>query len=144
RKPERVPRAVWQPVFDSRYTPLPSLRGVSNEFRSPWLGDGPGWEIDGKLVYSFRGSGRAALRWDSSNRGIEDFCPYNEGPYPQSVIFPVSDVRVSFAIKPAAPGQSAAVDLRARRHEFRAEVSGKTVTLRMREAAPGQDSDQPW
>jgi len=144
RKSERVQCAVWQPVFDSRCTPLSSLRGTSSTpFRPPWIG-GAGWEIEGRLHYAFTGAGRTTLSWDDAARPVTDFCPYNELPQAPRVVFPVSDVRVTLAINPAAAGQSVAFVLRTRRHEFRAGVEGSRATIAMRPApAEGQDPD-PW
>ncbi len=144
RKPERVQHSVWQPVFDSRYTPLTSLGGGSSSFHSPWQG-GKGWEIDGKQIYAFTGSGRTSLAWDPA-WAINDFCPYNETSprNRQRAFFPVSDVRVGLAIKPGAAGQSVAFDLRARRQEFRAEISGTRAVLMMRPAPPTGEADGAW
>ena len=144
RKPERVQNSVWQIVFDSRYTPLSSIKGSSNAFRSPWVGD-KGWEIDGKQIYSYSGPSRTTLRWDSRLRPITDECPYNEARNGrQGLRFPDSDVRISAGIKPAAPGQSMAFTLRARRHEFRAELTPTAVALRMRAAPTSDPSEEAW
>ncbi len=37
RKPERVQRAVWQPMFDSQYTPWDAQQG-KGQFTPPWKG----------------------------------------------------------------------------------------------------------
>ncbi len=147
RKPERVQRAVWQLVFDSRHTPLSSIRGTGTTiFQPPWVGDGPGWEIQGRQHYAFTGSGRATLRWDEKARPITDFCPYNEMPRMEDRIkvYPVSDVRVGLGIKPASAGQSVAFTLAARRHEFRAELAGTRVQIKMRRAPAAGAEPEPW
>ena len=145
RKPERVQRAVWQPVFDSAYTPLSSLQGGGLSFKNPWRGTTPSWEIDGKRVYTYSGAGPTALEWDGRVRAIDDFYPYNEvGPLMQKVIFPVSDVRVAFGVRPSAGVQGVGVLLRARRHEFRAEIAGTQVVVRQREYSPESGEGGAW
>lgn len=144
RKPERVQRAVWQPVFDTQYTPgasLPAMGGTGGRFSTPWIGtsgtasDTKGWTTQGTLVYDYTGGEPSALTWDTQRWPINDFYPYNEtGRGQQSLIYPVSDVRVSFAIKPSSDAQPVSVRLFARRHEFEARIAGTDATLRMRPA----------
>ncbi len=154
RKPERVQRAVWQAVFDSQYTPEASLStsGGGGRFNVPWIGssggDGKGWTTQGTLAYSFSGTEKSELRWDSERWPIRDFYPYNEtGRTQQSLTYPVSDLRLAFAIKPSAEGQAVAVRLLARRHEFQASIVGQDATLRMRPAPPTGSpaaEETPW
>lgn len=62
RKDERAQRTAWQTVFDSRYTPTSTRSG--KPFVGPWVGGTPGWEIDGKASYTYKGSGATALKWN--------------------------------------------------------------------------------
>ena len=136
RKPERVQRAVWQTVFDSRYAPLPRTDEV---FRSPWFGLGWQMDLQGNTAYrAVEGSGAVALAFQ---RAIEDQYPYNER---SSVggIYPVSDVRMRCNVQPEGPGLVATAILITRGHEFRASVEGETATLAMRPVA--QAPDDPW
>lgn len=139
RKSERVQRAVWQPVFSSEYTPLSALRAGGISFKSPWLG-GEGWDIAGKIVYRYSGSGPTELKWDSVSRPITDFSAYDEPPRFKSDLaprFPDSDVRVSLALSPGVDSAGVAMVLSTRRHEFRAEIAGTKVDIRMRPAGKG-------
>lgn len=138
-KSERVQRSVWQPVFDSQYTPGDSLSAEGGGFRSPWAGDGAGWKIAGRNIYAFEGAGPTTLSWDHGVRQINDFYPYNQQQRGQGAIFPVCDVRVSFGIKPEKAGSKVALDLKARRHEFRAEIDAGRITLRMRPFVEGAE-----
>lgn len=61
-KPPIVQRAVWQPVFDSRYSPAKSRDG--SPFRGPFIG-GPGWDIAGRSVYEYTGPGPSRLAWNT-------------------------------------------------------------------------------
>lgn len=145
RKPERVQRAVWQPVFDSACTPLSVLRGGAGSFRNPWQATTGSWEIAGKAVYSYSGSEPTALEWDGRTWPITDAYPYNQtGRYQQTAFFPVSDVRVAFAVKPSAGTAEVGVVLRARRHEFSAQISGTQVTIRQREAPSEGGPQTAW
>ncbi len=132
-KPERAQRALWQPVFDSRYTPRSPSDG--RPFRPPWIPGTEGWTVTGSPDYRYEGSGPTTLAWDI-RRPIRDYYPYNEGT-PSSynnARFPVSDLAIAIGVRPGADGQTVSMTVGARRHEFRADVSGDTATLRMRPA----------
>jgi signal peptidase I len=144
RKPERAQRAMWQPVFDSEYQPLTDSANGRKFFHVPWRGAGPTaaqWSIEGRKSYTFAGTGPASLEWDSARRPINDSYAYNENPgvSPDMLSYPVSDVRVCFGVRPEAPGLKVAAVLHSRRHEFRAEIDGAAVTLRMK-----PDGNDQW
>lgn len=133
RKPERVQRAVWQPVFDSRFTPPNPVRDGTRWFRTPWLPTGAGWDVDSGATYSFKGNGTTALSWDHQNRPIDDWTFYNEiGPnihnWPPLQPFPVSDVRLRASITPTAAVDEIGALIAARGHEFRLSVRGAAGT----------------
>lgn len=152
RKSERIQREVWQPVFDSAWTPEKPERDGRRWFTSPWTSDGDGaWKIDGRSDYRHDGAGAARLVWDARNFPINDRYPYNEerdlrngrpvrneaGPK-----FPVSDLRLSCGLEPDAPGMTVAAVVKARRHEFRALISGADASLQMRPDLPAGEA--PW
>lgn len=147
RKPELAQRTMWQPVFDSRYTPLTPVG--ERAYASPWLGQGPGWDIANKREYTYAGTGPTTLSWDSK-RSIRDYYAYNEGPNGfKNDRFPVSDLRVSMGVKPKAEGLSWSAVIAARGHEFRATLrpsaAGKCeASVEMRHVPPGDANDTPW
>jgi signal peptidase I len=132
RKPERVQRTVWQDVYWSQYEPiLPVTDGQTRmPFRSPWRGGGSGWRIDGRQSYEYSGAGSTTLTWDNAVRPIEDYYSYNR-LWPVVQLFPVSDVNMSLGLEPRGPLGAVSAVVRTRGHEFRADVDGGTVTLRM-------------
>ncbi|MFT5424142.1 MAG: signal peptidase I [Phycisphaerales bacterium] len=134
RKSERVQRAVFQPVYDSRYTPLHPGPG----YRAPFEG-GPGWTgLAGESAsptYAFSGVGTGTLSWRDAEP-INDWYPYNEmGGGTTTPHFPVSDIAVAFGVEPEPqPDQDAirpTVNLTARGYDFRARLSEAEVTLEM-------------
>ncbi len=153
RKPQRIQRAVWQTVFDSRYTPLDSL-----EFSSPWLAQGEGWNnVSRSASYRHEGASAGVLAWDATRRPIVDVYPYNEtemvrhlgrgrtdvarrlvkGPGVTDVqqgvlVFPVSDIAMRCGVEPDSDGASISAVLHARLHEFRGTFAQGRVTLEMR------------
>jgi signal peptidase I len=147
RKPERAQRELWQVLFSSEYEPLnPAVGPPVGIFRSPWVaGDAGGWSIDGRRSYAYAGRGPAVLRWDSQRYPIDDFYAYNETLPQQPTRFPVSDVAMSLGIEPEQGPVSVAAILRTRGHEFRADIDGRSVTLRMGRLEPGPDpSPRVW
>ncbi len=142
RKPEAAQRAMWQPVFDSQYTPIDNS---SLQFRSPWIaadGTSGKWSIADRRAYEYSGSGPTALSWDAS-RPITDAVAYNELSRAFNTQFPVSDLRMSLGVRPQQAGVMVSAIVRARRHEFRADVEGSSVTLRMRQS-DGENPDGSW
>jgi hypothetical protein len=151
RKPERAQRAMWQDVFSSEYAPLAPVRSVisraagTRPFHSPWLG-GDAWAIEGRLSYEYSGSAPTRLDWDNQPRAgeaepywpVTDFCFYNDtqNNNPQGLVFAVSDVSMTCGIEPGKGPVEVAAVLRARGHEFRAEVRGTNVTLKMGPLGP--------
>jgi signal peptidase I len=128
RKPDRVQREVWQPVFDQARVPLGEEGGFG-----PWIAEGA-WSA-GPGAYRFDGGSGGSLRWDETSWEIRDRYAYNDvdprrdqrvgpggarGGLPP--YYPVSDLRVSFGLEPSDETAQAAVVLTARSHEFRATL----------------------
>jgi len=134
RKPQRVQRSVWRPVFSSEFTPLDPVSGTTGVswFQSPWKGEG--WETGNNRAYRCETADPTTVRWDSENWPITDWEPYNDdryqiGPRP---VFPVSDVRMRAEIVPDASGLKVGMNIRARQHEFRADIGAGRAMIRMR------------
>jgi signal peptidase I len=70
-KDERSQRAVWQPIFDSRYAISTTAQGAP--FQGPFVGEGSGWEIAGKTAYTYSGAGPTRLLWDMTHDRSIDF-----------------------------------------------------------------------
>jgi signal peptidase I len=161
-KPDAAAREVWQPVFDSAYTPLSASDAQGQRwFNPPWKGEG--WQTADTRFYTHTGTGPSRLDWDASTPltrstpgphgsrtgetwAINDRTAYNENPtspnppmYPR---YPIGDIRLRASLEfPDAgrwPEWSAIVI--ARGHEFRALVSAGTVRLQMRPLGAGEDA----
>ncbi len=125
-------RTCWQMVYDSANAPRAGT-SLAAAFRPPWIAGTPAeWAMsEGGRRSTYKGTGPTTLRWDHGGRPIDDYYPYNVGPTMRTLTFPVSDVRSKLVLVPEAGGMSLAAVLRTRGHEFRAEISGQAVTLRM-------------
>lgn len=150
RKSERIQRELWQPVYDSRYAPLNPERNLSRWFKEPWLGRAPdgstdtAWEIRDRQSYTYAGTDATVLAWDSESWPIDDRYSYNESPGMHTRgplgpswderrrVFPVSDIRSAFGVEPEQDGLAVAAVLAARGHEFRADIDGSRILIRMR------------
>lgn len=136
RKPDRVQNAAWQELFDSRYTPLNPVRDGRRWFVSPWKGSG--WEIEGRSVYRFGGTGATTLEWDQERRPITDLTHYNDAPQfnfrpgVPMARYPVADVRLRAGVKPGKDGGMAGATITVNGHEFNARVEGNAAEVRMR------------
>ncbi|MDX2146791.1 MAG: signal peptidase I [Planctomycetota bacterium] len=121
RKPEIAQRAMWQPVFNSEYTPLDALAGKPG-FINPWQGEASdsGWQIARRRSY-LHGPGAGTLTWNAVQWPISDAYAYNELPPPRlrPRSYPVSDVAVSFGLLPQSPKIDASVVVTTRGHQFR-------------------------
>lgn len=154
RKPERIQRTLWMPVFDARYEPISPDRDGRTWFRRPWQPVNADGERDTRWTlepgsYAFEGGQAGTLRWDTSAWPITDRYWYNEVPNGPSnpmggpfrpgatkLVYPVSDVRLAFNLEARGGGSVGAV-LRTRKHEFRARLVGPRAEVAMRaEDAP--------
>lgn len=142
RKPERSQRAMWQDVFTSELAP----QGMKN-FNPPWRaapGSDPAkWEIGARTSYKYSGTNATALAWDWAVSHIDDDYPYNQQ---KEAIwrYPVSDIRMSLGIRPERADSGVSAVIVTRRHEFRADIIGTTVTLKMkRYGGPRRDPNSP-
>lgn len=142
RKPERVQRALWWPLFSSEYTPTDTIRD-GREWKSPWVAHGADL-LD--RAYTMPSSG-AALRWDGDRWPITDWVPYNDMAdfWQRMLRYPLSDVRVRAAVEPQSTSGAIRFRVDARGCEFLATIEGAIATLEMRapalNAAPDSSSD---
>ncbi len=167
RKSVDAAKAVWQPVFDSDFTPIdPLLGGVKPWFNGPWKADGPAssnWKIENSRSYTYSGTAPTTLKWDADQIfvprqspmlgagplkwEITDRYAYNETPQVRNAFFPVSDLRMRAAVEVPATGTPPTVSaiIQARGHEFRGTLDGSSgkATLEMRSLAQ-TGSEQPW
>ena len=157
RKPERAQLAMWQEVFDSRFTPLSAMRDGSRWFTSPWVaGSQEGeWQIEDRRDYGYSGGAPTTLRWNDAFPILDSYA-YNEPPPRQgggpNGQYPVSDLRISMGVRPRGEGLTVSAVVEARRHEFRARVipgggDQSTAILEMRPTPvqAGADAAQaPW
>jgi signal peptidase I len=133
RKPARVQRSLWRPIFSSEFTPVDPVSASTGLrwFETPWSGEG--WETGDGRSYRTESSAATVVSWDSERWPICDWEPYNDdrraGPRP---IFPVSDVRVRADVVPDGDGMRVAAVVRARQHEFRGEIAAGRALVRMR------------
>ncbi len=148
RKNERTQRGIWQDVFDSAYAP------DDPAWRTPaWLTDDqPQWSTDHNASYTFQGSGRATLTWNTDQRPIVDTYPYNALQNQRQrngridAFFPVSDLAMSCNIKPDKSTDALWVSalLQARGYEFSAQIQGAQARLLMRPQAMLKDVQAHW
>lgn len=154
-KPELAQRAMWQPVFDSAYTPLkPATIGRAG-FVAPWLGVGTGesgkdWDLTTTPgAYVYKGTGATKLAWNPNVWAIDDENPYNA--YSDDARaksgYPVSDIRMSLGVRPASAATVVTPQISARAHRFQAvvDLGARTYTLRMQSRpVDATRPDGPW
>ncbi len=132
RKPERVQREVWYPIFSSEFAPPTGSRAYSDQvgWRPPWTGEG--WNLAGR-AYRWDGTGDGALRWDPEVRAINDFTPYNatlpSNHQARAYAYPISDLRLRTRIRPDAEGAAATLMIEARGHVFKAAIDPDGATI---------------
>jgi signal peptidase I len=145
-KPERAQRAMWQPVFSSEYTPLTATASNRRWFTSPWVAPPAShdWQIQDRRDYVYSGSGPTSLEWDTTHHPIDDRYSYNEGMLPYIGPYPVSDIRLSLGFRPQVEGERVSAIVTARGHEFRGDIDGSTVTLRMRPVDTSGQGTKDW
>ncbi len=147
RKPERLQRTLWQPIYDH------SRRG--GDYLQPWIADSGSWDLSGRSVKAAGGE-NARLRWDSQLWPIDDALaqneitlhtsemqrtrafPNNPSAYQQwqkSVLnmprYAVGDVHLSAGVRGGAQALRFGVTVRG--HEFAGEIDTSGARVWMRE-----------
>ncbi len=154
RKNAVTQRAVWQLVYDSGLAPLEGA-AVAGPWRPSEQG---GWSMSPR-EYRFAGAGRAELVFDQTARRssslvsrehsmsweISDYYPYDDYYYGMGLAkFPVSDVRLRCGFEPTQEGETVAMLLGARGHEFRASLGAGKAEIAMREPIGGAGVLGEW
>jgi len=147
RKPRRAQDATWQLIFDSTFEPANPVRDGKRWFTSPWLPSTDKWKVNDTTVYKYDGAGPTSLNWNSKERPITDLNHYNDTPQLNArknmpvQRYPVSDLRVSFGVKPAAANANVGATIQVNSHEFRGRIEGTKALVEMR---PLGDEKAGW
>ena len=119
RKTDRpgVQRAVWQPIYHSRYVPLDDGRNspgrTVNPWQLPWAADeAQAWVLDGRRGYQYSGQGSGVIRFDfqTAFHGGPGLYAYNELKPSVFPFEPIEDVRIAASFEALSEGMS--VELR--------------------------------
>ncbi len=146
RRPSHVQEAIWQPVYDSDYVPSDAA-DLQARLRRPF--DGPPFKTTGSVwtladTRTWRCDTTAATRldWANDQLPLDDYNAYNAYRYQEDVlgnrvalsdIDPVSDLRVSAAIRPDdwnAFDTTLELEARDHRFEFRLKAGAASITMR--------------
>lgn len=147
RKPERIQKSLWRPVYSSEYAPLSNTLDGRRWFSVPW--GGQKWttfdQATGRdlRVYRTDSAEPTTLEWDHDAWPVTDYTLYNDqasgerlfaGVYSSGrrQVLPVSDVRVRAGVEPDADGLIVGATIRARGHEFRAIIEEGSARILMR------------
>lgn len=119
RKPARIQRDLWWPVFSTEHTPLDAAHN-GRAWKGPWVLVGAEWK-DREIAV---GAGGGTLTWDEERWPVLDWAPYNDAPpYRGLPRFPVSDVRLRADVTPASADTGIEFVVAARGHEFRGVIA---------------------
>lgn len=119
RKTDRpgVQRAVWQPIYHSRYVPLDGGRNSPGRTMNPWqlpweANDTQAWVLDGRRGYRYSGQGSGVIRFDFQHayQGGPGLYAYNELKPSILPFESIEDVRIAASIEAQSQGMS--VELR--------------------------------
>lgn len=160
RKPEKVQRAVWQPIYHSDYLPLDAgevnstVGGRLHEWKMPWRAFGPtagDWHFDthGPVwVYDNAQAQPGALGFEFNALTAVNYYSYNtltrDGPQGSNL---VEDLRLAATVTPDAAGLRVVMHLAVAESEFRAlvEPDGQVLLqVRPRKANAPIDNESDW
>ncbi len=140
RRPKYVQEVIWQPVYDSDFIPedtaeVPGRRGPKFD-GPPFKASGPSWEQTDVRTWRCGTSEKTDLVWADDQLPLDDFNAYNVYRTSKDELDPVSDIRVSAAIRPEnADLLRTVLRLDARDHRFEFEVQAGVAAITMRNAA---------
>jgi hypothetical protein len=135
-----VQEVIWQPVYDSDFIPadtaeVPGRRGPKFD-GPPFKASGPSWEQTDVRTWRCGTSEKTDLVWADDQLPLDDFNAYNVYRTSKDELDPVSDIRVSAAIRPEnADLLRTVLRLDARDHRFEFEVQAGVAAITMRNAA---------
>ena len=143
RKPEHVQRAVWQRIYDSDYPPINPQRLEGRAYDGPpWHGEK--WQttvrddqniLRGTRAYRCEVAAPSTLEWRNELRQIDDWTVYNMlSTTPPPV--PVSDIRVSAAIRADSDQFKTRLELQARSYIFEFVLENGKAIVRMKPQGP--------
>lgn len=160
RKPEKVQRAVWQPIYHSDYLPLDGgqatsqLGGRSHDWQMPWRAYGPtagNWQFDPRgpvWKYDNRQTQTGVLDFAFNPMTAVNYYAYNtltrDGPVGGSL---VEDLRLAATITPHADGLRTVMHMAVAESEFRAlvEPDGQVLLqVRPRQSVMKIDDESAW
>lgn len=141
-KPIEEQRAVWQPIYHSRYVPLDAEQ---RRWRSPWRPSGEQWRVveHGRAFeYEPGDDGQAGLlrfAFEAEKRFGRDYYPYNELRLDgHATTGNIEDLRIGATVAPEAPGGAVALTVGNERLTVRGEVNADgRALLRLRPADGG-------
>jgi len=147
-KPPEDQRAVWQPIYHSRYVPLDAEQ---RRWRTPWLTRGTGWQVieDGR-AFRYKPTpdagndlaadpgGTLRFDFDRRNRFGRDYYPYNE--FRSLPLVYVEDLSIGATLDPDDSAGRVDLALRLERIEVEGSIDADgRAELRIRRPEGG-----PW
>ncbi|MEM1424276.1 MAG: signal peptidase I, partial [Planctomycetota bacterium] len=139
RKPVRVQRDLWRPVFSSEFTPPNPVDSAGRRFFvTPWSGEG--WTTADERVYETDVRTPTTIAWDTDLWPLNDFNPYNEVPglagfqggkrfLDPDHYYPVADLRLRAGVEAGADGLRAGAQIAARGHVFAFSITDSAAEL---------------
>lgn len=132
RRGEKVQRAVWQPVFDSRFTPVVSpssrrsvlLTRRGQPWQSPWQVERGQWQTEDRTTFAYMGADPGEIAFDfhrylTGVGMVASLYPYNQMSIggvarDEQPSEPIEDIRLATTIQPVGDGAGVWLQTRAR------------------------------
>ncbi len=153
RKPDRVQRAVWQPIYHSDYFPMDGGERSTVRTRvwtSPWKpGEANDWNFQsGMRLWEHRGQGPGVLRFDFAGHPHFATHVYAYNQFAIHGLFsgdPVEDLRIAATVQPRSAGAGIGMLLGSDGLIVRAAIAadGKVLVETARRGDKGEASG-PW
>ena len=110
-KAEHIQRAMWQPVYHSRYVPLDeghSSPARRSPWQSPWVEQLGDWSIEGRRSYEHDSAGKGIIRFDLTRqfKGPIQWYAYNQLKPRRYPVQPIEEVRIAAGFQPRQAGLS--------------------------------------
>ena len=147
-KAELIQRAMWQPVYHSRFIPLDQGRSSPTRragWQCPWVVRSGAWAIEGRKSYEHESADKGVIAFDFTRqfRSPIDWYAYNQLKPQRFDPQPIEEVRIAAGVEPHESGLAVCMRTTARLDGDEPVVVTARIDAAGRATLEAHESDDP-